>query len=98
MRPVPLAAIVSSPLERCLDTAERLVAGRDTNLEIDDRFGEVRYGDWTGQEIRRLVRDPLWKVVQAQPSAVTFPNGEALRQVQDRALAAIRDWNERLGA
>lgn len=95
--PVPLTAIVSSPLERCRDTAERIADGRNLEIAIDDRLGEARYGDWTGQEIKKLVRDPLWKVVQAQPSAVTFPNGEAMRDVQARALAAVRDWNERLG-
>ena len=97
LRVVPLAAVVSSPLERCLDTAEPIARTHDLGVSEDDRLGEVRYGDWTGRELRRLVREPLWKTVQARPSAVTFPNGEALREVQARALAAIRDWNERLG-
>ena len=98
LRSLPLAAIVTSPLERCTDTIAPIADGRGLEPVGDARLGEARYGDWTGQEIRTLVRDPLWKVVQAQPSAVTFPNGEALREVQDRALAAVRDWNERLGA
>ena len=98
LRSLPLAAIVTSPLERCTDTVAPIADGRALEPVVDERLGEARYGDWTGQEIRTLVRDPLWKVVQAQPSAVTFPNGEAMRDVQGRALAAVRDWNERLGA
>jgi probable phosphoglycerate mutase len=90
---VPLAAVVSSPLERCVETAEAL--GRE--VTTDERLGECRYGDWTGQELKRLAKDPLWKVVQAHPSAATFPNGEALRDTQARAVAAVRDWNDRLG-
>src|SRR5437763_13662991 len=66
---VPVAAVVSSPLERCLETAEPLVAGRDLSVEIDDALGECKYGDWTGQELKKLAKDPLWKVVQAHPSA-----------------------------
>jgi len=97
LRPVPLTAIVSSPLDRCRETAAAILAGRDLELQIDDALGECRYGDWTGREIRQLARDPLWKVVQSHPSAVTFPNGEALRDVQIRAVDAIRSWNERLG-
>jgi probable phosphomutase (TIGR03848 family) len=97
LRPIPLAAVVSSPLERCREMAQAIAEGRRLEVVLDERFGEVRYGDWTGQEIRKLVRDPLWKVVQARPSAVTFPNGEALPDAQLRALAAVRDWNERLG-
>ena len=97
LRRVPLAAIVTSPLERCRDTVAAIAEGRGLEIAVDDRLGEAHYGDWTGQEIKKLVRDPLWKVVQAQPSAVTFPNGEAMRDVETRALAAVRDWNERLG-
>ncbi|MGH2464300.1 MAG: MSMEG_4193 family putative phosphomutase [Candidatus Limnocylindrales bacterium] len=100
LRPVPLTAIVSSPLERCVDTADALAAGRvpAPAREVDERIGEVRYGAWTGREIKDLARDPLWATVQAHPSAVTFPAGEALRDTQARAVAAVRDWNERLGS
>jgi len=97
LRTVPLTAIVSSPLDRCRETAAAILAGRDLELQIDDALGECHYGDWTGREIRGLARDPLWKVVQSHPSAVTFPNGEALRDVQSRAVDAIRSWNDRLG-
>ena len=94
---VPLAAVVTSPLERCVETASHLTAGRGLQLEVDDRLGECRYGDWTGKELKALAKDPLWKVVQAHPSAVTFPNGEALRDSAARAVDAVRDWNTRLG-
>ncbi len=98
LRPVPLAAIVSSPLERCLETAAIVGEGRPGSPEIDDRLAEVQYGDWTGRELRALARDPLWKVVQLHPSAATFPGGEALRDTQARAVTAVREWNARLGA
>jgi probable phosphomutase (TIGR03848 family) len=92
-----VAAVVSSPLERCLETASALVAGRDLTVETDDALGECRYGDWTGQELKKLVKDPLWKVVQAHPSAATFPGGESLRDTQARAVDAIRRRNRELG-
>jgi probable phosphoglycerate mutase len=97
LRSVPVVAVVSSSLERCLDTAAPIAATHDLEVAVDERLGEVRYGDWTGRELRQLVKEPLWKVVQGQPSAVVFPNGEALRDVQSRALAAVREWNARLG-
>jgi probable phosphomutase (TIGR03848 family) len=77
--PVPVAAIVASPLERCQETAAALAVGRDIPVTTDDRLGECKYGDWTGQELKKLAKDPLWKVVQAHPSAAAFPTGEALR-------------------
>ena len=99
LRSVPLAAIVSSPLERCVDTADALAAGRDPvpARHLDERVGEVRYGSWTGAEIKVVAKDPLWAVIQSHPSAVTFPGGEALRDTQARAVEAVRDWNARLG-
>jgi probable phosphomutase (TIGR03848 family) len=99
---VPLAAIVSSPLERCQQTAGIIGdrhAGEPLPVQLEDRLGECRYGDWTGKSLRQLSRDPLWRVVQAHPSAVTFPGpeGEAMTAMQQRAVAAVRDWNARLG-
>jgi len=35
--------------------------------------------------------------LQAHASAAEFPGGEALRDVQARAVTAVRDWNRRLG-
>jgi probable phosphomutase (TIGR03848 family) len=99
---VPLDAIISSPLQRCRETAAAIAAARNSHqlaVTEDDRFAEVAYGDWTGKPIKRLAKEPLWRVVQAHPSAVRFPgpDGESLPGVQERAVAAIRDWNERLG-
>jgi probable phosphomutase (TIGR03848 family) len=99
--PVPLTAVVTSPLQRCEETTAALLADRtDVPVHRDERFGEVRYGDWTGGELKTLAKDPLWRVVQSHPSAVTFPgdDGEAMSAMQQRAVAAVRGWNEQLGA
>jgi probable phosphomutase (TIGR03848 family) len=95
-----LAAVVSSPLERCRQTLDILLearpVGRRPETEVEDRFGECRYGDWTGQELRKLAKEPLWKVVQAHPSAATFPgpDGESMSAMSARAVAAVRFWND----
>ncbi len=96
---VPLAAIVSSPLERCRQTADAVAAGRELEVQSDDRLGEARYGDWTGRTVKDLAKQPLWKVVQQHPSAAVFPGaeGEGLAQTQARAVAAVREWNAKLG-
>jgi probable phosphomutase (TIGR03848 family) len=98
---VRLDAIVSSPLERCAQTAAAIAERQAAAVAVttDERVIEVGYGDWTGQSLRKLSREPLWRVVQAHPSAVTFPGpgGETLPDIQHRAVAAIRDWNAKLG-
>jgi probable phosphomutase (TIGR03848 family) len=98
LAPVPLATIVASPLERCQETAEAVRGGREgLTVQTDERFGEVRYGDWTGRPLEELAKEDLWKVVQVHPSAARFPGGEALADAQHRAVTAVREWNERLG-
>jgi probable phosphomutase (TIGR03848 family) len=95
---VPLAGIVSSPLERCQETAAAIASGReDLAVTIDDRLGECRYGDWQGQPLKVLTKDPLWKVVQAHPSAAQFPGGESMPQMQQRAIETIRAHNAQFG-
>ena len=100
LAPLPLDAIVSSPLDRCQQTAAAIAQGRDgVPFHTDERVGECRYGDWTGQPLKKLAEEKLWRVVQAHPSAVTFPgpDGESMPDMQYRAVTAIRDWNARLG-
>ncbi|MCX6433516.1 MAG: MSMEG_4193 family putative phosphomutase [Actinobacteria bacterium] len=102
LQPVPLVAVVTSPLERTIETADLMLDGRSTVVDrrVDDRVGECRYGDWTGGSLKTLAKDPMWKVVQAHPSAAVFPGleGEAMSAMQHRAVSAVREWNSTLGA
>ena len=99
---VPLDAVVTSPLDRCRQTTDEILAARGGQAPapaVDAQVGECRYGDWTGKPLAELAKDPLWPVVQAHPSAVRFPGpeGESMLDMQHRAVSAIRQWNERLG-
>ena len=98
LAPVPVDGIVSSPLERCQETAATLAADRHTvSVQTDDRLGECQYGDWQGQPLKTLAKDPLWKVVQAHPSAARFPGGESLVETQARAIESVRAHNTAFG-
>ena len=95
---VPLAAVVSSPLERTHQTAEALMVGRsDISLHLDDQLTECDYGHWSGRDLKTLTKEPLWKTVQAHPAAAVFPGGEAMAAMSARAVTAIRRWNAELG-
>jgi probable phosphomutase (TIGR03848 family) len=93
---LPIRAVVSSPLLRCRRTVEPLAEALCLEPLIDEELAEVDYGDWTGRKIGELTKEPLWRVVQAHPSAAVFPGGEGLAQVQARAVAAIRGHDQRL--
>src|SRR5881394_3320774 len=89
---VPLAELVSSPLDRCRETA-RAVAARQVarpRVHTDKALTECDYGEWQGRRLRDLARLALWTTVQTNPSAATFPGGESLPQMQARAVDAVR--------
>lgn len=93
---LPIRAVVRSPLLRCEHTVDPLAAALGVAPIVDDRLTEVDYGSWTGRKLTDLVTEPLWSVILAQPSAVVFPDGEALATVQARAVSAIREHDRRL--
>jgi probable phosphomutase (TIGR03848 family) len=100
---LPLATVQTSPLERCAETARAVVraqraAGRTVPQRSDRRLMECDYGDWTGRQIASLAKDPLWPVVQAHPSGVTFPGGESMAAMAERAVRAVREVDARLAA
>lgn len=93
---VPIARLVTSPQERCRQTASAVAAGQRaakhpvTRATSERGLAECDYGDWQGQTIKALLKEPLWRTVQQQPSAVTFPGGESMVAMQHRAVAAVR--------
>ncbi len=93
LRSVPLAAVVHSPLERCVQTADGVLRERaEVNRHADDRLVECDYGRWTGASLSELATEPLWPAIQAQPSGVTFPDGESLPAMAQRAVASVQGW------
>ncbi len=89
---VRLVAAVSSPLERCKQTTRAIVARQlaPPAIAAERGLSECDYGEWQGRALKDLAKEPLWKVVQSQPSAAVFPAGESLRSMQDRAVEAVR--------
>lgn len=93
---VPIKALRSSPLERCEETIspwikKTLLADSNSkiSLHFDPDLAEVDYGTWTGRKLRSLSKEPLWKTIQDQPSKVTFPSGESMMEMQERAMRAV---------
>ncbi len=91
-----IAALVTSPQERCRQTARILGAaqaarGRARLRAVTDKgLAECDYGSWQGHPLKELAKEKLWVTVQKQPSAATFPDGESLITMQRRAVEAVR--------
>ena len=94
---VPLVGVVSSPLERCRQTAGFILEAQNLDQQgglpvsaLEKGLTECDYGQWQGRTIAELAKEDLWSVVQSHPSAVTFPGGESMAAMQARSVAAIR--------
>ena len=101
---LPLAAVVSSPLERCRETAREIARaqeaaqGSSPTVRTERGLVECDYGSWTNRELTTLAKEPLWKTVQSHPSAVQFPDGEAMAAMSSRAVGAVRRWDAQVEA
>jgi len=97
---LPLAALVTSPLERCRETARAIAKAQVETPKVSTDRGllECDYGSWTGHELKTLAKEPMWRTVQAHPSAAVFPDGESMADMSARAVAAARRWDARVEA
>jgi len=85
-----LAAVVSSPMERTTETAEILAYARGLDIEIDSRFNEFDFGEWTGKTFAELSRHALWGEYNRYRSIHRAPGGESLIEVQGRAWKGVQ--------
>ena len=90
---VDIKAVYSSPVIRCVETADLIAASHALPVTLVEDVGEVRYGKWEGKKIKKLAKKPLWHVVQHYPSRMRFPGGESLLEVQFRAVQALERLN-----
>jgi probable phosphomutase (TIGR03848 family) len=84
-----IAAIYTSPLERCRETAAPLAAELGIKLQPHKGLIECDFGDWTGKELTKLAKLPEWQIVQRTPSAFRFPNGESFLEMQARIVETV---------
>lgn len=82
-------AVYASPLERARETAAPIAAARGLKVQVDKGLLECDFGDWTGGELKRLMKLPEWATVQRAPSTFTFPGGESFTAMQTRMVAAV---------
>lgn len=92
---LPLAAVYASPLERTMDTAGAIVAGRELEIVQVPDLREVDYGEWQGAELKVLYEDKRWPGVQYYPSGTRFPGGETLGEAQMRMVRALDEIRAR---
>ncbi|MFO7586236.1 MAG: histidine phosphatase family protein [Anaerolineales bacterium] len=89
LKNLPLAAIYSSPLERAVETATPIAAGRGLEIGLIPDLMDTDVGVWQAEELKKLYKLPEWKIVQRAPSRFTFPDGESFLACQARMVAVF---------
>ncbi len=91
----PIKAVYSSPLERCLETAQPL--SKMLGVEVIPREGllEIDFGTWQGKTLKQLRRRRLWRTVQHNPARMTFPQGESFAAAQLRIASELEALSQR---
>lgn len=92
---IPLAAIYTSPHQRCRETAAAIAAGRRIRPRIDEAFAEADYGKWLGRPLKSLYRLKAWQEMLGSASRFRFPEGETLHEAQTRAVSGVEALCER---
>ena len=88
-------AVYSSPLERARETAAPIAAARSLKVLIERSLLECDFGEWTGQELKSLMKLPEWKTVQRYPSGFRFPGGESFSEMQQRIVGSLETLRNR---
>jgi broad specificity phosphatase PhoE len=85
-----ISAIVSSPLQRAVQTAEEVAAVTGVGVTTDEDFRETDFGAWEGltfAEVRE--RWPAELTTWLADPAVPPPGGESFAAVSERVTAAL---------
>jgi alpha-ribazole phosphatase/probable phosphoglycerate mutase len=82
--------IVTSPLSRCRDFAQRLGVQAGLEVSVNELWQEIDYGDWDGmpaEEWRKVAADQF-RAFREDITALAPPNGETFLDFRDRVLSA----------
>lgn len=89
---LPIAAIVSSPIQRARETADAIAARANVPVTIDDAFTEIDVGEWTGRTFQELGAPPLadeWRRFNTFRSGTRAGGGELMLDAQVRGVSAL---------
>ncbi len=81
--------LISSPLARCRQTAEAIGARFGLEVEVDDRWIELDYGEFDRMGLSSVPPE-TWAAWQADPG-FRPPGGETLLELADRVGGALHE-------
>jgi broad specificity phosphatase PhoE len=90
LRHVHIDAVFSSPLERAMQTAQPLADDRGINIEVDEAFNEIDFGEWTDASLEDLQKNPQFDIFNRFRSHFRIPGGEGMVDAQLRFVRRLQ--------
>jgi phosphoserine phosphatase len=83
--------VCASPLRRSVQTLTPLAKRFGKNVELQESVIDMNFGDWEGVSVEDAEKQypEMFNTWKHNPEDVTFPGGESLAKVQDRAMSGI---------
>ena|ERR1700685_232081 len=90
-----LAEVISSPMDRALETARPIADAQGLPVAVDEAFNEIDFGAWIGKPFPELDDLELWKRYYQFRATTRPPGGESMMNVQSRGWEGITRIVER---
>jgi len=86
----PWSKVLSSPLKRCVDFAQKWCLTHNTAIEILPAFKEIHFGDWEGKGYEEIIEIDQVRFSQHMHDPLNNPppNGELLIDFSNRVIDA----------
>jgi len=84
-----IGAVYASPLERTKETAAPIAKRLGLRVRVERDLLECDFGEWTGKQLKSLMKLPEWHTVQRYPSGFRFPGGESFPEMQQRMITTL---------
>ncbi len=86
---VNISDVLSSPLQRSMQTAEIIGSPAKIDVARDPRLTDFRVGKWSGMTYDEIAVNPEYLRFLDNPISERIPGGESLDDIRDRAVAAV---------
>jgi len=98
-RDIDLAAVYSSPLSRCRETAQPVADMKGLAVQTVEGLMEVDMGEWDGRPLKELFEQDGERVGKwmRSPSTYPIPGGEDFNTVRERVIGAAAEITSRHG-
>ncbi len=85
--------VISSPLQRCKQSAELFAEHQQIPLQIEPNLAEIHFGDWENRLVDQVMAEQNISQLWHDPMNFCAPQGESTAALQERALLA---WQQLL--